>query len=127
MANVKMLLIDVVNNEVKKVTAGDYKEYHSLLNCELFDVVRRRIGTEQRVYEFVCDDMGLLKENPTVSAINGNEVMFVGNLLIAGLVDFEGEFTDITDDDVNYIENYVKYMIDLETGAIRPILTSVSY
>lgn len=127
MENTKMLFIDVTNEDVKVVTPASYHEYHDLIGCRCFDVTRRRVGDEKREYEFICDDEGLLKSNPIISALNGSEVMLVGNLLVAGKVDFEGDFTDITDDDVNYLKKYIKYLVDISIGTVHPVLVEVHY
>lgn len=121
MDNVKMLLIDVVKGEVKEVIPANWEEYHEYLNCELFDITRRTIGN--RDFEIICDDCGLFKPKAIISALNSkSEMMFVGNLLIAGLVDLEGELTGLEDDDIKIIKDNIMYMIDFERGELIPVL-----
>jgi len=128
MAKVKMLLIDVDNCRVKEVEVDDYHDYLDHLGCEIFDVTVRRVGEERRPYEFIVDDMGLFKESPIASAISSNnEVMLVGNILIAGNVDHDGDFTDLSEDDLEYIKKYIKARLDFTDLGVIPILTQCNY
>lgn len=105
-----MYLIDVENNEAKVVKAEDsLKEFYKLLNCSTIDIVQRKIGHKR--YDIICDDNGLFVENPKISAIDdwGN-TMFVGNLLITGLPDEDGELTDLSVHDLAYIAERVEHM-----------------
>ena len=51
------LLIDVEQSKVQIVTdASSLQDYYKLLNCDLIDIVRRRIGG--RHYNIICDEEG---------------------------------------------------------------------
>lgn len=105
----KMLLLDVQNDKVEVVNAGGLDDYYRLLSVDLVDIVSRKIGGEY--YEIICDDEGLLKANPKISAINNlGEPMLVGSLLIAGGVDIEGNLEPLEDEDVEYVMQFIQKM-----------------
>ena len=99
----KMLLLDVYENEVKMVEANDLEDYYKYLNCRCIDIVSRKIG-DIRV-EIVCDDEGLLIDKPKISAIDvTGTAMLCGNLLVAsGRVTEDGELTELTEDEIKAI------------------------
>lgn len=100
--NKKMLLIDVENCDIKTVEADGLDDYYKLINCRCIDIVSMQIGGKR--FEIVCDDEGLFKELPKISAINcDGEPMLVGNLLIASGVVIDGDLTSITDDEIHHI------------------------
>ena len=103
----KMLLLDVVNKDVKMVEANGLNDYYELIGCRCIDIVRRTIGDVE--VEIVIDDEGLFVENPKVSAISvdGTPMLF-GNLLIAsGRVTDDGELTELTEEEVDEIMDNV--------------------
>ena len=103
----KMLMLDVVNKDVKMVEANTLADYYNLIGCRCVDIIHRRIG-DVRV-EIVIDDEGALVENPKVSAIDidGTPMMF-GNLLVAsGRVTEDGELTELTKEEVDEIKENV--------------------
>ena len=123
----KMYLIDVINEKAEVVEAEDkLEDFYRLLNCSVIDIVRRKVGG--RFYDIICDDNGLFAENPKISAIDdfGN-VMFVGNLLITGLPDEEGELTSLTDGDIAYISKRVDNMSTRLYPAGYMMLTQCNY
>lgn len=102
----KALLLDTNKKVISEVNPNGLDDYYSMINCGCIDIVSRRIG--KRYYEFICDDEGLFVDDPLVSAISDmGEVMLVGNLIITGLTDGEGELTDLTDDDISYIKKHI--------------------
>ena len=99
----KMLLLDVYNNEVKMVEANGLDDYYKYLNCRCVDIISRKIGDV--AVEIVCDDEGLLIDEPIVSAVDiiGLPVL-CGNLLVAsGRVTEDGEVTELTDEEIENI------------------------
>ena len=77
-----VLVFDAEKRTFKHTTISTLDDIYENLNCRCFDIATRKIG--DTYYDIYCDDEGLLKENPIVSAINHNgEVMLVGNLLFA--------------------------------------------
>ena len=103
----KMLMLDVVNKDVKMVEANGLGDYYNLIGCEYVDIIHRRIGDVE--VEIVLDDEGLLVENPKPSGISvdGTPMLF-GNLLIAsGRVTEEGELTELTEEEIDEIMDNV--------------------
>ena len=103
----KMLLLDVVNKDVRMVEANTLDDYYRLIGCDYVDIIHRRIGDVE--VEIVLDDEGLFVENPKPSGIDvtGTPVLF-GNLLIAsGRVTDDGELTELTEYEVDEIMDNV--------------------
>ena len=103
----KMLLLDVVNKDVKMVEANALADYYRLIGCEYVDIIHRRIGDVE--VEIVLDDEGLLVEDPKPSGISvDGSVMLWGNLLItSGRVTDEGELTELTEEEIDDIMDNV--------------------
>ena len=94
------------------------------IECDCIDIPRRKIGG--KTFEIVCDDEGLLKINPRVSAIGKNkEVMLVGNLLVFSGVTPGGDLIDITSEDVKIVKKNLGMTLD-ETG-FHPIVMNMEY
>ena len=114
----KALLIDTVNKEVKQVNPGGLEDYYDLIGCDLVDIVTRKIG--RKYYDIICDDEGTFVEDPLISAIDDiGRVMFVGNLIICGKVNSEGDLTDLTSNDISYIKKRIQ---KLDTRMHRDLL-----
>ena len=81
----RVFVLDVIQNDTRIVEVdGDELDdyFYKELDCNIFDVAVRKVGDVR--YDIFCDDMGLLKEDPVVSAIDQNgKPMLVGNLLLA--------------------------------------------
>ena len=121
-----MLLIDVLENEVREVQAETLDDYYNLTKCDCIDIVQRRIGKKR--YDIICDDEGLLKAGTKISAINNmGEPMLVGNLLIAGLADNKGELTSLTEEDIEYIKKRVQTMSTRKYPQGYKMLTECGY
>ena len=103
------LLLDVMQNKVEVVEANGLDDYYRLIGCSLIDITQRKIaGT---YYEIICDDEGLLKENPKISAINDmGQPMLVENFIIAGEADEDGNLTDLLDADIKHIRENIHHM-----------------
>ena len=70
----------------------DLNSYYREIGCDVIDIVSRRIGGQD--FDIICDDEGLLKSDPVVTAITPDgQAALVGTLII---VRFDGE-EDITD------------------------------
>lgn len=77
------MVIDTEKNEIRKEEIDDdINAFYKVLNCECFDIAHRPIGGKP--YDILCDDMGLYRENPVVSAVNPFNMrdFLVGNLII---------------------------------------------
>ena len=91
-------------------TVVDIHEFHDILDnlkVGCFDIVRLQIGSNpEAVYDIYCDDEGLLKDNPIVTAFGKNlEPLLVGNLLIAQSNAY-GEQVAFTNEDITYIRQF---------------------
>lgn len=95
-------------------------ELYKLVECDTIDIIKRCIGG--KLYALIIDDNGkICEEEKMVSALTvcddtlppaifntgENDILeiLVGNILIAGLPDDEGELTPLTDEDVKNIKN----------------------
>ena len=123
----KMLMLGVVNKNIKMVEANTLADYYKLIGCRCLDIIHRRIGDAE--VEIVLDDEGLLVENPKVSAINvdGTPVLF-GNLLIAsGRVTDDGELTELTEAEVDEIMDNVATITTSVYKEPYPAFVEVDY
>ena len=123
----KMLLLDVVNKNIKMVEANTLADYYKLIGCRCLDIIHRRIGDAE--VEIVLDDEGLLVENPKVSAISvdGTPMLF-GNLLIAsGRVTDDGELTELTEEEVDEIMDNVATITTSVYTEPYPAFVEVDY
>lgn len=105
MKTIKGILVDVQNEEVKVVEIEDeLQSYYKILCCDIIDITQRKIGDKH--FDIVCDDEGLLKENPKISAIDVlNRPQLVGNLFI---VNFNGQdITSLDDEDIKYVKERI--------------------
>ena len=103
----RALWLDVECRKVEEVEVNELEDYYKLIDCSTVDIVRRKIG--RKWFEIICDDEGTFKEDCKISAIdNFGNVMLVGNLIICGLADSEGELTDLSYSDVKYIRERIQ-------------------
>ena len=109
------------NNPRVVEVEDDLQEFYALIGCEWIDIVSRRIAGKWFV--IVCDDEGLLKDSPKVSAINSERrPMLVGNLLFFH-EDDEGNLVGISDDDVAFLKRNLTF--DRIDG--HPVITGCEY
>ena len=123
----KMLMLDVVNKDVKMVEANGLADYYRLIGCNYVDIIHRWIGDVE--VEIVLDDEGVLVENPKPSGISvdGTPVLF-GNLLIAsGRVTDDGELTELTEEEVDKIMDNVATITTSVYKEPYPALVEVDY
>ena len=99
----KMLLLDVKNNEVKVVEANGLEDYYKYIGCDIIDIVRRKIGG--LTVEIICDDEGTLVDNPKVSAVDLlGRVCLYGNLLVASGRVIDGNLTELTEEEIEHLK-----------------------
>lgn len=121
----KSLLLDTVNKEVKEVNPKCLDDYYKLIDCQWVEIVTRKIGVSY--FEIICDEEGTFVSDPLISAIDDfGQPMFVGNLLICGLADSEGELTDLDDKDIEYIKKHIA-MMDTRLHKKLLMLTGCNY
>lgn len=83
------------------VLPKDIEEYHLLLDCEIFDITQRRI--DGVLFDIYCDDMGLMKDDINLSAVNSSgEPMLVGNLIFTH-TDRTGNTIGIDEEEINLL------------------------
>lgn len=122
----KMILLDVKNDVVEIVEADGLQDYYRHIGTDVIDIVTRRIGGEP--YEIICDDEGLFKEYPKISAIDDmGQPMLVGNLLIAGGVDIEGNLEPVEIEDIEYVMQFIQTMYTKHYPDGYKMLTQLSY
>ena len=123
----KMLLLDVVNKDVRMVEANTLDDYYRLIGCDYVDIIHRRIGDVE--VEIVLDDEGLLVEDPKPSGISVNgSIMLWGNLLIAsGRVTDDGELTELTEAEIDEIMGNVDTITTSVYKEPYPALVEVDY
>lgn len=98
----KALLLNVWDNKLSIENPTGLEDYYKLIRCRTIDITNRMIAGKR--FDIICDDEGLFTENPKISAINDNgEPQLVGNLIITGEADGDGNLTDLTDADIQHI------------------------
>ena len=104
----KSYLIDVDEKKAKAVDIDTSLEsLYETLKVGTIDIVSRKVGG--RWFDIVCDDEGLLKDNPKPSAVSPEgKVMLVGNLLFFHN-DGEGNLTELTEDDIDHLQDYTMF------------------
>jgi glycine cleavage system aminomethyltransferase T len=105
----KALLIDVMENKVETVDVNGLEDYYKLIHCTTIDIVNREIKGKR--YDIICDDEGTFSDDPLISAIDDlGRAMLVGNLIVCGEADEEGNLTALTDDDIKHIKENIQSM-----------------
>lgn len=115
MSKITGVLIDVQKKTavVHTMQSGALEEYYDILNCTTFDIASRKIG--KNYYDIYCDDEGLLKINPIVSAVSPDRSpMLVGNLFVTK-TDVEGETISLTEKELFEVITNTIQLIDSET------------
>ena len=128
MNKIKGILIDVENEKAECIEVeSTLGEYYRILNCETIDIVRRKIGRKE--LNIICDDEGLLKDEPKISAIdNLGGVMLVGNLfIVSGIVDDNCDLVSLTNEETEYIMQRVQKMYTRNFPNGYPMLTQCEY
>ncbi|MFA5487389.1 MAG: DUF3846 domain-containing protein [Candidatus Methanomethylophilaceae archaeon] len=79
------------------------------------DIVRRRIGPEERVYTIVCDEEGLMKKRAFTAVVAGHKIALVGTLLVLR-ADGCGQLAPLSLDDIDYIQTSMYHILAPEGG-----------
>lgn len=122
----KTILVDVYDRSVKPVDVEDkLSEFYRLLRCGTIDITQREIGG--KVFDVMCDDEGLLTDNPIVSAFDSDGRMaLVGNLMFFH-TDGEGNLVGLTDNESAHLLACAEWHINLEDGSITPVMTRCDF
>lgn len=119
----KTLLLDAENREISVIDVeDDLDAFYEKLNCRCIDIPVRSIGG--RYFDVMCDDEGLLKEDPVVSAIGSNGVMLVGNLMFFHHDD-EGNLVELSDEDISHIKKNLRVVIHEVASSAIPVASYV--
>mgnify|MGYP000965805405 CR=1 FL=1 len=122
----KAILIDVNEDKVKLVDPKGLKDYYRLIGCHTVDIVCRRING--KYFNIICDDEGLLTENPKIAAIDKNrDPMLVGNLIIVGDVDDDGGLLGLNEEDVKLINANITTIRTMRYPKGYKVLANVEY
>ena len=120
------LLLNVVEDRVEIVETNGLDDYYRLMGCSVIDITQRKIAG--KYYDIICDDEGLLKENSKISAITHmGQPMLVGNLIIAGEADADGNLTDLLDTDIAHIYKNIHFFRTTNHPEGYNILCEVGY
>ena len=123
------VLVDVKNNIVEpKNILDNLDSYYKELNCSTIDIVERRIGNNHKYFNIICDDEGLLTDNPKISAISSNmQPMLYGNLFIVGDVDENGNLLSLTEKEAKYILKHMTYVFSKRNPVPFPVISNMEY
>ena len=125
----QVIFLNVNDNKApeSRIIKDKLQTFYDLIGCSSIDIVRRRIG--KRYFTIICDDEGLLKDNPKISAIsNLGEVRLVGNLVICSNdVTEDGELIGLTDDEAAYISERIQHLYTRQHPKGYYILTQCEY
>lgn len=112
MRKIKGYLLDPILRLYKPLEVEDsIYTYYELLHCSLIDITGIQIAGKR--YQVICDDEGLLRENP-LPTIYRPDGTLVGACFVTGLADCEGNLTSLTDDDVANIARHLVTRPDLK-------------
>lgn len=108
-------LMVTTTGDIKPVELdGTLDGYYKALECDIIDCTVHRIGCKE--YDIICDDEGLCKDSPKVTAVTKMyQPVLVGNLFICNN-NGKGEFTSLTADEVTEILNNTTKIFDNELG-----------
>lgn len=121
----KLILFDTETGKLSWVDCAGLDDYYKYLKCDYIDIPTRKVGTV--VYDVICDDNGLLIENPVVSAVDKNlQLMLVGNLLFSHH-DSEGETTSCTESDMTNLQRHLVKVQNIITGEYQTVIKDMEY
>ena len=99
---VRGLIIDVKKNEVRDETiTKDLDTYYEKIDTDMIEMPTYRVGG--KAFDFICDEEGLLKDNPIPSGFDEHgKPMLVGNLIITG-----PNGRNLTDETIAHLRKHV--------------------
>ena len=119
----RAVLLDVVRKECREIDIQDrLEDYYKVLDCNLIEVAERKVNGVW--FDIMCDEEGLLKGEPMVSAVDGEyHPMLVGNLLFLHSDPNTGEFVGISKPEAEMLLS--NYAFALSDG--RPVMMRCEY
>ena len=122
----KAILIDVREDKVKLVDPKGLKDYYRLIGCHTVDIVCRRING--KYFNIICDDEGLLTENPKIAGIDFFCVfLLVGFLIFGGDVVDDGGLLGLNEEDVKVIYANITTIRTMRYPKGYKVLANVEY
>ena len=125
----KSLFFNVKENqfEVIEIEKPDLQFFDKKIGCDLIDIAVRKIDGKE--FNIVLDEEGLLKEDPIVSAIDGNgNPTFVGNLMFfGGETTEDGGLVGLTDAEIDHILRSVGVAVVSPEGLGRIVIMNCEY
>lgn len=122
---IRVLLIDVHNSKCTVEYVNDWHDYSNLIGCDWFEVYMRKLG--DKVFTIYCDSIGRILPDAIPSGIDTDyNVAFCGNLVIEK-TDKQGGSVSLTDEDISYINQYLRTGENMETGHKYPVLVDIDY
>jgi hypothetical protein len=116
-------LVDVEHDNCGTVEIREGKhleDMYRLIGCRCIDITVRRVSG--RPYNIVCDDEGLLRDDPTVSAMGTDmRPQLVGNLLLFGIAP-DMDTRSLTDEEMGEVDEAVREVIDFDRMQMHPVL-----
>lgn len=108
------ILLDVLNMKTPRpytIETSNLQSYYTALGCDVFDITTRKIG--RGYYDVYCDDEGLLKCNPILSAVDSDgSPALVGNLFVCKH-DAEGNTIGLSEHEIYDIVRSTKTVCDM--------------
>lgn len=102
----RALLLDAFNKDIRVINPDGLQDYYSLLNCSSVDVISKNISDKR--FNLIFDNEAELLETHRPSAIDDcGQVVLFNNLIITGEGNLEGDFKDITDEEIEYVKKYI--------------------
>lgn len=109
MKKITGMLIDVTTGTASVVTIDNELEaFYDILGCQWIEMPTRRIGTRNgRNFIIICDEEGLLHDDPMISAIDHmGQPMLVGNLFIVKS-DGLDDILSLDQNDIKYLQRFI--------------------
>lgn len=107
----KAIYLNVNENQMPEIIdiTEELETFYKLCQCTCIDIVTRKIG--KNPYSIVCDDEGLFVDSPKISAIDETyQPQLVGNLVICGMPNDDGELTELTGRDLYNILQHFHFL-----------------
>jgi hypothetical protein len=127
---IKAIQIDVQNKEINEVEKNSLQDIYKYVNCQTFDVVYLSDELDCYVDDESLIKAGYIDEDGTRHNLSGfkiQETLIMGNGLIVGTVDDEGDTTDcpISKEEVEKMVTFVDF--DREEDRPQPFMQFISW
>lgn len=113
--------------EIIETMKPDLQLFYKKIECDCIDIAVRKI--DGKAFNIILDNEGLLKEDPIVSAIDGNgDPMLVGNLMFfGGETTEDGELVGLTDAEIDHILRSVGVAVVYTDGFSHTVIMNCEY